>query len=856
MMGLCALAALAVVSCKKNEEKAAMTSFVASLTQPTSDAKTHIGDGNWLMWDNGDAIKVFDANGNASTFTTTDNNTKVANFEGEIEASYRYCAFYPAAKASDLTGGKVVLTLSGEQDYAEGGFANGTYPMAAVNEGTSFEFHSPCGLLAIPMQGMGTIGSVELTGKLNEPLAGQLLVAPVGFDPSNPTYTLGETQATVTLGCGSGLALDTDNAKTLFFVLPKNVFTQGFTAKVKGTNGNEIYRLETTNNNVIVAESIRLMPVVNVASLGVTTLAANAGNTGATLNGSYAAPAGMTVTEVGFYWGSDAAAMTNRVTATVGTDFSYVLDGLAEGTEYAYQAFAKNGETEYTGGVVTFTTGVSVVLPTVTTGQVTNVAVTTATASGTVASTGNGNITAYGIAYSTTDGFEGNDGTQVPGSNLNEGAFTVSLTGLTGTTTYYVRAYATNEAGTAYGEQVSFTTETPFEAPTVTTGAAEATSASTATGHVTLTAAGTGPVTEIGLCWGLAENPTISPTAVNFAAASGQEVGVEYTVDIEGLGAETTYYVRGYAKVGDDYYYATTNASFTTPAAIIIPEGAINGQFTIDSYGHKVYFSQGNLQYTKSTETWSFMEHQYDMVETNNQNVGSNYAAQDVVSLFGWATSGWQCDNRPAYLPYETNSEPSYYGPSGSSDLVGEYAHSDWGIHNAISNGGDVAGQWHTLDIGAWYYLFNERSASTVNGTEDARYAKATVNNVAGVILFPDSYVHPDGVMQPECINTANAVFTVNSYTDEEWTTMENAGCVFLPTAGKRSTVYGGSPFWYTGGVNNVGIVGQYWTITTGSNSYVAHALILNANNVIASGNNAASNKNVGCSVRLVCDVE
>ena len=852
MMGLCALAALAVVSCKKNEEKAATTSFEATITQPTSDAKTHIGTDNWLMWNTGDAIKVFDEDGNAATFTTNDNNTKVANFEGEIEASYRYCAFYPAGSTSDAAAGTVNLTLSATQTYKNGSFETNTYPMTAVNNGNSFAFSSPCGMLAIPVKGTGTLGSIELTGKDNEQLAGTY-----AFNLANMTNEFAGNATTVTLNCENGLALDGETAATMFFVLPAGTLANGFTAVLKGTNGTELYRLETASDNTIVADMIRLMPEVTVQAVAVTTgEASNVVYTTATLNGSYEAPTGMTVTEVGFYWGNDATAMTNRVTATVGTDFSYNLDGLAEGTEYAYQAFAKNGETEYTGGVVTFTTGVSVVLPTVTTGQVTNVAVTTATASGTVASTGNGNITAYGIAYSTTDGFEGNDGTQVPGSNLNEGAFTVSLTGLTGTTTYYVRAYATNEAGTAYGEQVSFTTETPFEAPTVTTGAAEATSASTATGHVTLTAAGTGPVTEIGLCWGLAENPTISPTAVNFAAASGQEVGVEYTVDIEGLGAETTYYVRGYAKVGDDYYYATTNASFTTPAAIIIPEGAINGQFTIDSYGHKVYFSQGNLQYTKSTETWSFMEHQYDMVETNNQNVGSNYAAQDVVSLFGWATSGWQCDNRPAYLPYETNSEPSYYGPSGSSDLVGEYAHSDWGIHNAISNGGDVAGQWHTLDIGAWYYLFNERSASTVNGTEDARYAKATVNNVAGVILFPDSYVHPDGVMQPECINTANAVFTVNSYTDEEWTTMENAGCVFLPTAGKRSTVYGGSPFWYTGGVNNVGIVGQYWTITTGSNSYVAHALILNANNVIASGNNAASNKNVGCSVRLVCDVE
>lgn len=46
-------------------------------------------------------IKVFAADGTAATFTTNDNNAKVANFDGEIEASERYCAFYPAANASD-----------------------------------------------------------------------------------------------------------------------------------------------------------------------------------------------------------------------------------------------------------------------------------------------------------------------------------------------------------------------------------------------------------------------------------------------------------------------------------------------------------------------------------------------------------------------------------------------------------------------------------------------------------------------------------------------------------------------------------------------------------------------------------
>ena len=267
IMGLCALAALTIASCKKEDGKAGM-SFQATLTQPTEEGRTHIGAGDWLMWDNNDAIKLFTADGTSATFTTHDANVTTANFSGDIDAASAYCAFYPAAQATGLnTDGKVVLTLANEQQYAEGGFANGTYPMAAYTTGTTFEFHSPCGLLAIPMKGTATVTSIELTGKLNEPLAGQLLIDPVGFNPTNPTYTLGDYQTTVTLNCGSGVTLDANTAKTFYFVVPKNVFAQGFTAVVKN-GGTEVQRLETTNNNIIAAERIRLMPEVTVTGGG------------------------------------------------------------------------------------------------------------------------------------------------------------------------------------------------------------------------------------------------------------------------------------------------------------------------------------------------------------------------------------------------------------------------------------------------------------------------------------------------------------------------------------------------------------------------------------------------------------
>ena len=93
--------------------------------------------------------------------------------------------------------------------------------------------------------------------------------------------------------------------------------------------------------------------------------------------------------------------------------------------------------------------------------------------------------------------------------------------------------------------------------------------------------------------------------------------------------------------------------------------GALIGQFSVSSTD-KVYFSKGNLQYTKSTGIWSFMDHQYSTVETTDQAIGDDYANQDVVSLFGWGTSGWNNGNT-YYQPYNT----AYVSSSGSSKGYG-----------------------------------------------------------------------------------------------------------------------------------------------------------------------------------------
>ena len=210
-------------------------------------------------------------------------------------------------------------------------------------------------------------------------------------------------------------------------------------------------------------------------------------------------------------------------------------------------------------------------------------------------------------------------------------------------------------------------------------------------------------------------------------------------------------------------------------------------------------FSKGNLQYTTTGThavatggtqggTWRLAEHQYDYIGSSNTSVGSGYSGW--IDLFGWGTSGWY-SGANAYQPYATSMNNTDYTPGGDStnSFNGAYANADWGVYNAISNGGNQPGMWRTMTENEWAYLIWYRSASTLNGVANARFAKATVGGVEGVqgaLIFPDSYTHPANVALPTNINVGDASFSANSYAVGDFELMEDAGVVFMPLAGER----------------------------------------------------------------------
>ncbi len=310
------------------------------------------------------------------------------------------------------------------------------------------------------------------------------------------------------------------------------------------------------------------------------------------------------------------------------------------------------------------------------------------------------------------------------------------------------------------------------------------------------------------------------------------------------------------AKVGDQWYNKTqpsvtfVNGQYYTVAAKLVPKGMLPGTFSV-SDSKKVHFSQGNLQatYDGSNWTWAFATNQYDFIGNAAGNTSvtatSPYISQnDTVDLFGWVGASSTFEG---VAQYGITSSTATYSVDGYGNVATEGLKADW-CTLPISNGGNTVNSgWKTLtggDGAEWEYLFNTRAASTVGGTANGRYAKATVAGKRGVILFPDVYTHPAGVAAPASVNTPGAAFTVKNYNAADWAKMEAAGAVFLPAAGSRdgSLVY------------EAGTSGYYWSSSPySSKANGAYIVCFYLGDVPPA---IAGNRRRGNSVRLVCPVK
>ena len=290
----------------------------------------------------------------------------------------------------------------------------------------------------------------------------------------------------------------------------------------------------------------------------------NVSYTTATVNCEIEADGGAGISETGIYYSIDTDPVKNgtKVKVSYGFQpFSYDLTELTSNMTYHVCSYAINDRGTSYSKVVSFTT-VAYGMPTVNTGDVTDITTNGATAAGKVLEDGGDKVTERGICYGLQPNPSLSD-THVFASTSGLGYYTCQLTGLSEGSTYHYRAYATNSTGTTYGEDKTFTTTTLLP-PTVLTLQPYDVDYTYAQCGGNVTSSGGLDVLERGVCYAT----TTQPTIYNMKKSDGAGGVGEYNIFLGELQPGTTYYVRAYAINEKGVGYGEEQ-TFTTKAYLL-----------------------------------------------------------------------------------------------------------------------------------------------------------------------------------------------------------------------------------------------------------------------------------------------
>ncbi len=309
-----------------------------------------------------------------------------------------------------------------------------------------------------------------------------------------------------------------------------------------------------------------------------------------TLNGSIVTQSNLaSSTSRGFVYGTSSGIYTSTSsdTGTYGTGlFSKNLSGLSQNTTYFFKAFALNATSTNYGSELTFTTSSDVDPPTVSQLFASAVSYTTATLNSQITATGGSDATEYGFAYGTSANLSSVIATSTLGSFSGTGLLEEAISGLSVSTTYYFRSYATNSGGTSYSTIESFITRS-YAAPTTIPLDASLVAITTATLNGQIQDTNGSSATVRGFVYG---------TTQSFGATTTEEgtfsAGV-YNSAVTGLSANTTYYYKAYATNGSGTSYSTDIETFTTLAStatsVVETDGLASlGTTTVTIYGNIV----------------------------------------------------------------------------------------------------------------------------------------------------------------------------------------------------------------------------------------------------------------------------
>jgi uncharacterized protein (TIGR02145 family) len=541
---------------------------------------------------------------------------------------------------------------------------------------------------------------------------------------------------------------------------------------------------------------------LNTPTISATASATSISSSTASSGGTITADGGASITTRGLVYGTSSLSSTFSVTSGTGTGtYTIGLTGLTPATTYFVRSFATNNVGTVYGTETSFTT--IAVEPTVSaTAVATSITGSSATSGGTISSNGGSTVTVSGIVWSTTSTPTIALSTKTTNGALT-GTYTSSITGLAPATLYYVRAYATNSIGSAYGPQSNFTTLAI--APTISaTISATSITSSTATIGGMITSDGGASITTRGVVYGT------STGSATYSVTSGTGTGT-YTIGLTGLTPATTYYARSFATNGVGTVYGT-ETSFTTIA--IAPTLTTTVVSSITKYAASaggIISSNGGSAITASGICWS---------TTATPSISDSKTTDGTTSgTFTSSITGLTAGITYYVRAYATNAIGTSYGaaqsfttlsspPAQTTVLIGTQRWTDKNLDVATYRNGEAityaanTTQWNAATnagIGAWsYYNFDE-----TNGLIFGKlYNWYAVNDSRG--LAPAGYHIPTKV-------------EFNTLASNSGSALKAASSEWGASMGTNTTGFAGLP----GGNNNVtlsnrfedkGTSGWFWT--------------------------------------------
>ena len=381
----------------------------------------------------------------------------------------------------------------------------------------------------------------------------------------------------------------------------------------------------------------------------------------------------------------------------IGTDFKIEIGDLKPETKYYYCSWLLLNNTQYEfGDIKEFETLVPTP-STVITNPITKITTNSALAGGYVTDDGGASVTERGIVFGTSK--EPTTSNYKVKNGSGTGEFTCNLINLKDGTTYYVRAYAINKKGVAYGDEQIFTTR-KLVPPTIETSVITDISYTSVTVGGDVIDEGSMPVVERGVVYSTSPIPTTSNNKVKSGSGTGS-----FTCNLTNLKDGTTYYVRAYA-ISDNINEGGTaygdEVSFTTKA-----KKYENGHEYID-LGLSVKWATCNVDATSPEDYGNY----FAWGETRIQRAPTSYWEW---MMYTWDLYKW-CNSEDYLTKYCTDSRYGLPDNKTTLELSDDVARTKWG------------GRWRMpTDI------------ELKELCEKCRWEKATLNGVEGYKIIGDN---------------------------------------------------------------------------------------------------------------------